>query len=48
MAYYYNTLTLLAVIRTDETNEASFTCTNEHGMEFSYQGSLLRSGILPR
>ena len=42
MAYYYNTLTLLAVIRTDETNEASFTCTDERGMEFSYQGSLLK------
>ena len=42
MAYYYNTLTLLAVIRTDETNEASFTCTDERGMEFSYRGSLLK------
>ena len=42
MAYYYNTLTLLAVIRTDETNEALFTCTDERGMEFSYRGSLLK------
>ena len=42
MVYYYNMLTLLAVIHTDETNEASFTCTDERGMEFSYQGSLLK------
>ena len=35
-------LTLLAVIRTDETNEASFICTDERGMEFSYRSSLLK------
>ena len=42
MAYYYNALTLLAVIRSDETNEARFTCTDELGREFSYLGSLIK------
>lgn len=42
MSYYYNALTLLAAIRSDETNQARFSCTDENGMEFSYEGSLLR------
>ena len=42
MAYYYNCLTLLATIRSDETNEARFTCTDERGREFSYEGSLIK------
>ena len=42
MAYYYNVLTLLATIRTDETNEARFTCTDDQGREFSYEGNLIR------
>lgn len=42
MAYYYNVLTLLACIRSDETNEARFTCTDERGREFSYEGSLIK------
>ena len=42
MAYYYSALALLRVIRTDETNEARFSCTDERGREFSYQGSLIK------
>jgi hypothetical protein len=42
MAYYYSTLTLFATIRSDETNEARFTCTDERGREFSYEGSLIK------
>ena len=42
MAYYYNTVTLLATIRSDETNEARFSCTDDRGREFSYEGSLIR------
>lgn len=42
MAYYYNVLTLLATICTDETNEAQFTCTDDQGQEFSYEGNLIR------
>lgn len=42
MAYYYNVLTLLKTIRSDEANEARFTCTDEMGREFSYDGNLIR------
>lgn len=42
MAYYYNALTLLAAIRSDEVNEARFSCTDEQGREFSYEGSLIK------
>ena len=42
MAYYYNTLTLLSTIRSDETNEARFTCTDMEGREFSYEGNILK------
>ena len=42
MAYYYNALTLLASIRSDETNEGRFTCTDTLGREFSYEGSLIK------
>lgn len=42
MAYYYNSSTLLATIRSDETNEARFTCTDPDGREFSYEGTLIR------
>ena len=41
MAYYYNATTLLATIRSDETNEARFTCTDERGRQFSYEGSII-------
>ena len=42
MAYYYNTDTLLISIRSDEANEARFTCTDERGREFSYEGSIIK------
>ena len=42
MAYYYNTAALLTTIRSDEANSAAFSCTDERGREFSYQGNLIR------
>lgn len=42
MAYYYNAVTLLKTIRSDETNEARFSATDESGMEFSYEGTLIK------
>ena len=42
MAYYYNSLSQLVAIRSDEANEARFTCTDERGMEFSYHGTLIK------
>ena len=42
MAYYYNTAALLTTIRSDEVNSATFSCTDERGREFSYQGNLIR------
>lgn len=42
MAYYYHTSALMAYIRSDETNEARFTCTDMLGREFSYEGNILR------
>lgn len=42
MAYYYNTVTLLASIRTDEANEARFSSTDERGREFTYEGSIIK------
>ena len=42
MAYYYNTLVLLASIHSDETNKARFSCTDVSGREFSYEGNILR------
>ena len=42
MAYYYNTVTLLATVRSDETNEARFSCTDDRGREFSYEGSIIK------
>ena len=42
MAYYYNIMALLATIRGDEINEARFSCTDERGREFSYEGNLIK------
>lgn len=42
MAYCYNALTLLSTIRSDETNEARFSCTDMSGREFSYEGNIIR------
>ena len=42
MAYYYNALALLVVIRYDKTNEGRFTCTDMLGRELSYEGSRIK------
>jgi hypothetical protein len=48
MAYYYNSLALLSAIRSDETNEGRFSCTDERGREFSYEGNLIRVDDISR
>ena len=42
MAYYYNTVVLLATIRGNDINKACFSCTDKRGREFSYEGNLIR------
>ena len=42
MSYYYNAVTLLASIRSDKTNEARFSCMDNRGREFTYQGSVIK------
>jgi diadenosine tetraphosphatase ApaH/serine/threonine PP2A family protein phosphatase len=48
MAYYYNTVALLSSIRSDETNEARFTCTDELGREFSYEGTIIKVSYITK
>lgn len=48
MAYYYTVSTLLTTIRSDEANEARFSCTDDMGREFTYEGNVIKVDDITR
>jgi len=48
MAYYYSVSRLLATIRSDEANEARFSCTDNLGREFTYEGNVIKVDDITR